>query len=186
MADVEGHWAQLAVPAGTPRAGGPGTHPSGCWRSLRRIPHSLWAACVNALSLTQHSSASWCSEGISCVPIVLIASGPGTGHQWNVPGSVLFAPSLQVFVDISEIPLSFLHAEQPQLFLRLLKGEVCPSPINYFSGPLCDFLQCVCVSLVPQNQTQLSRCASPVLSREQGSPPLICWQCFAWCSQEYC
>lgn len=32
-----------------------------------------------------------------------VASGPATGHHWNEPGSVLFAPSPQVFVDTDKI-----------------------------------------------------------------------------------
>lgn len=156
-----GPLSSASVPAGTARTRGLGTYPSGCWRSPRRILHSLWAACVNALSLTQHRSASWYSEGIFCVPVVLIASGPGTGHQWEVPDSVLFAPFLQVFVDIGEIPLSFLHAEQPQLF-SLFSQERCAPVPSFILVSLCMTFSNVSVSLwywETQNWTQLSRCA---------------------------
>ena len=37
-------------------------------------------------------------------PWVPIASCPVTGYHWKEPGSILFAPSLQVFVYIGKIP----------------------------------------------------------------------------------
>jgi len=39
---------------------------------------------------------------------VTIASCPGTGHHRAEPDSILFAPSLQTFIDTNEIPLSLL------------------------------------------------------------------------------
>lgn len=47
--------------------------------------------------------------------VVLIASGLVTGHRWEEPDSILFAPF--VFVDIKTTPLepSLLWAEQSQL-----------------------------------------------------------------------
>ena len=35
---------------------------------------------------------------------VPIASGSVTGNQWKEPGSILFAPSIQVFIFINKIP----------------------------------------------------------------------------------
>lgn len=43
-------------------------------------------------------------------PFVPITSCPVSGHHREDPGSVLFAPSLQAFVDIDEILLSLLFS----------------------------------------------------------------------------
>ena len=55
---------------------------------------------------TQHSSAAWCSEGDPVLPLVPMASCPGTGQYWEEPGCVLLAHSIQVFMDIDGIPVS--------------------------------------------------------------------------------
>jgi len=35
------------------------------------------------------------------------AAGPVTGHHWKEPGSVFFAPSLQVFAHVEDPPCAF-------------------------------------------------------------------------------
>ena len=49
--------------AGTPTAGCSDPRPRGFWRSPRRRPHSLWAACASALALARQRSASSCLDG---------------------------------------------------------------------------------------------------------------------------
>ena len=61
------------------------------------------------------------------------------------PGSSLLAPSLQVFMDIEEIPL-FSRLSSPSC-QPLLTGEVLQS-LHHLGGPLLDSLQYVQVSLV--------------------------------------
>ena len=46
-----------------------GPHPGDFWRSPRRRPHSIWAACATAPSPTQQRNVSWCSERTSCVVV---------------------------------------------------------------------------------------------------------------------
>ena len=60
-------------------------------------------------------------------PFVPIASWPVTGHHWKQPDSIFFAPSLQPFIYIDEVPLelSLLKTEQSQLFQ--------PSVFRHFS-----------------------------------------------------
>ena len=63
--------------------------------------------------------------------LMLIASGPITGHHWQEPGSVLFALSLQVFRHIDEILLpepSLLQAEESQLSQHFLIMSDVPVP----------------------------------------------------------
>jgi len=90
--------------AGPPRAGCPGPRPGGFWRPPRRRPHSPWAACASAPSPAQHSSAPGVQREPPVLQSVPMASCAGTGHLEKEPGSVLTAPSLQVFIDIGKIP----------------------------------------------------------------------------------
>lgn len=53
-----------------------------------------------------HSGSFLMFRGEFLFQFVPMASGPHTGHQWKEPGCVLFAPSLQAFIYIDEIPLS--------------------------------------------------------------------------------
>jgi len=68
-------------------------------------PNSLWTTCASAHPPTWHRRSSWCSGGtlhvLVCVHGLL---SMGTGHHWKEPGSTLFAPSLQKFVHMDEIP----------------------------------------------------------------------------------
>ena len=75
------------------------------------------------------------------------ASGPVTGHHWKEPGSVLFAPSLQVFMYIDKISLSRLFSELNSP--RSLGPFSCemPQSLQHLYGPLSDSLQYVHVSL---------------------------------------
>jgi len=88
---------------------------------------------------------------------VPIASCPVTGHCWKEPGSVLCAPSLQLFVYVDEVRL------------RLLISR-CSNPFVI----LVDFLQSVPISLVlgePSTGLSTPGVASLVLNRGEGSPP---------------
>lgn len=41
---------------------------------------------------------------------VLVTSGPVTEHDWKEPNSIFLAPSPQVFIDINDIPLSWVFS----------------------------------------------------------------------------
>ena len=65
-------------PAEPPRAWCPGL-----WRSPRRRPHCLWAACASVLSPIQHRSAPGVQKELPAFQFVPMASCPGTGHLWK-------------------------------------------------------------------------------------------------------
>lgn len=91
------------APAGTLRAGCSGLCPSSFWwPSRRRFPNlsgkTVWVLC-------HLHSAEGLPDAQSELPVfqsVPIASCSGTGHHWREPGSVLFAHSIQMFVDIDD------------------------------------------------------------------------------------
>jgi len=56
-----------------------------------------------------------------------IATGPVTGHHWEEPGSVLFAPSLQVFIQTDEI--------LPSLLFSRLNSASSPSLSSHRDAP---------------------------------------------------
>lgn len=79
---------------------------------------TLWITVVeNQIHNTE--SVSWCSDGISCISVCCPHFIWSIGYPWTGPGSVLFAPSLQVFLFIDRI----LHAEQIQLFQSFLIAD---------------------------------------------------------------
>lgn len=84
--------------AGTSRAGFAGPHLGDFWGWTSE---PLWASYSSAPSSARLKSAFWCSDGTFYFPVC--ASCPGTGHHWNEPGSILFALSLQMFIDIFKI-----------------------------------------------------------------------------------
>lgn len=65
---------------------------------------------------------------------VSVASRPVPGHHWEESSSIFFAPSLQVFIHIDEVPLepALLQAEQPQLSQPLLIAEMLQSLVARF------------------------------------------------------
>ena len=72
-------------------------------RRLLNIPteestQSLGNLC-QCYGTTQHSSAIWFSGGAPVLQFETIASCPGTGQYWEEPGCVLWAHSIQVFMD---------------------------------------------------------------------------------------
>lgn len=99
------------APAGTLRAGCSGLRPSSFWwPSRRRFPNlsgkTVWVLC-------HLHSAEGLPDAQSELPVfqsVPIASCSGTGHHWREPGSVLFAPSLQLFMGTDKIPQSLLFS----------------------------------------------------------------------------
>lgn len=74
--------------------------------SKKETPQSSWAACATALPPAQHTSAFWCSQGVSGVLISAHCQDNSLGTG-NTEKSLALpsAPSIQVFTDISEIPL---------------------------------------------------------------------------------
>jgi len=80
---------------------------------------------------------------------VPVASGPVTRHHWKEPGPVVFAPSLQLFLDIGEIPPepSLLQVKQSQISQSFLIGMMF-SFLHHLCDILLDSFQQIHVSLV--------------------------------------
>lgn len=85
---------------------------------------------------------------------------PGAGHHWKEPGSVLFAPSLLVFVHVDKIPFSLPCPWLNSRGSQPLPTEGMFQTFGQFCSPLLDSFQYVqvCLVLGAQNQTQRSRC----------------------------
>jgi len=140
-------WAIWPTPAsaGTPRAG---PWPGGFWKFPVRRPHRLWATCA---------SAAWCSEGAPVPQFVPIFSGPGTGHYWKEPGSILFSLFLQIYTLMRPPWASFLP-DWAELSQPLLTGEVFQA-LQHFGGPVLDIFPVhPAHSGWAQNRTKHSRC----------------------------
>lgn len=62
-----------------------------------------------------------------------IATCPVTGHHWKEPGTILLAPTLEIFICINEIPS---HPSLPTLNRpsSLITGEMLQTP-NHLCGP---------------------------------------------------
>lgn len=109
------------------------------WKSSCPIPllnqsHSVPFALLSHLHKKKNSF--WCSDGTCCdVPTVSSVYCPLAGHNKKEFVSVLFTPSLQIFVRSFNEP-SLFHA-----------GEMLQSP-RHFHGHLLDPLQNVHVLLV--------------------------------------
>lgn len=69
------------------------------WR-VHKFPEQLCNTTVG-----HNNTVVWCS---ALFQLVLIVSGPGTGHHWKKSGSVLFAPFLQIYIFTDIIPLNLL------------------------------------------------------------------------------
>lgn len=79
--------------------------------------------------------------------IVLVTSGPVTGHHWKEPNSIFLVPSPQVFIDIDEIPLSWVYCRlRSSISLSLYSKERCSSPLNFVA--LCWIIQYVYFPLI--------------------------------------
>lgn len=156
----------------------PGLHPGGFWRSLWRKFHNLPQQPMpvfHHLCNTQVLPDNWIEPPVFW--FVLPTSCPGTGHHWKEPGSVFFAPSLQVFIDVDEIPLKPpLHqAEWSQLYQPLLSGEMFQS-FHCLDGSTLDSFQYVHGTYWgPRTEYSTPAVASPVLSRGEECPPSETW-----------
>lgn len=100
---------------------------------------------------------------------MLIASCPGTGHQWKDTGSILSAFSLQVFIDSltfigeipPEIPLLWLNCPDLSAFPHRIHGSVLQSLFPVRPDLLCA-------------RHSTPHVASLMMSRKEGSHPSIC------------
>ena len=94
-------------------------------RSPRRRTHDLCVTCATALSPAQHRSAS----GGQRFQFVPVASFPSTGHHRQESDSILFASSLQLSIDMDEVPLSLLSSQlnTPLLSFPHKRGVPVPS-----------------------------------------------------------
>jgi len=87
---------------------------------------SLGNLCQCLATLTVKKCFLIFRQSLLCFIFVPIAFGPVTGHHWKAPGSILFAPSLQVFQHFDKIPLSLLFSRQNSLSsLSLSSQETC-------------------------------------------------------------
>ena len=71
-------------------------------------PQPLWQPVPVLGRLHREKLFPEVQEEAAVFQFVSTASGPVTEHHWKEPCSVLFSPSLQVFIYIDEIPLSLL------------------------------------------------------------------------------
>jgi len=129
----------LPAPAGIPTARCPGPHSGSFWRSLGRRFHSLSWKSVPVLCYLQ------CTEVLSdshteppASHFVPTVSCPGTGNHWKESGSFFLEPSLQVFIDMVEIPPS-LHFPKLKSFSSLSLLPIQSAPLLIFVA-LCQAL----------------------------------------------
>lgn len=105
-------------------------------RQLCKAPQHLWAVCARAPYLQSTDMLSWCSGGTSCVPLWAQCLLPGTGHHWQEPGSVLFALSLHICMNVDKIsPLMTAQkrpSEQNYLNVRLETATRVGGSLNEF------------------------------------------------------
>ena len=104
-------WSNPPVQAWPRRVSCPGPCLDSFWISSRRRIHNLSGQLVPVRG-QPHSEKVFPDVQrepplFQCVPG---ASGPVTGHHWKEPGSILFAPFLQVFISIEKTPLSLLFS----------------------------------------------------------------------------
>ena len=115
----------------TPRAGCPGPTQA----ALQGPTTSLGSLCQSSIP-AEHWHASWCSGGTSCVPLWAQCLLPGTGHHWQEPGSVLFALSLHICMNVDKIsPLMTTQkrpSEQNYLNVRLETATRVGGSLNEF------------------------------------------------------
>ena len=91
--------------AGPPRRSCPQSCPNNFRISPRmESPPAPWATCSSAQSPSRWKCVSSCSEGTSWVSVFALCLWSCTGHHWDKPGSVLFAPFFQVFIYNDKIP----------------------------------------------------------------------------------
>ena len=133
-------------------------------------------------NLTTHSK-----DLFSCVHLeflvfqfVPVVSCPVTGNHWEESGSLLFIPSLQVFIHIGKISSepSFLQDELFQLSQPFFIGEMLKS-VNHLPGPLLDSPQYVYASLVlgtPELDPALQMLPHQYWAERKDHLPQYCWQ----------
>lgn len=106
----------------------------------------------------------------SVLQFVPIVSGPVTRQHWKEPGSILLALSLQKGQRDS---LCLLQGKEPQLCQPVLTAKMLQLLYHLHASSL-DSLH---VSLAPASlELDTTPVASPVLSKEEGPPPLVCRQ----------
>lgn len=113
-------WGCLVQPQAGPANADCSENPDCFWTPPRmENPSPPWATCA---SLWLPSQGKIFPAVDQCVPM---ASGPGTRHHWEEPGSLFSSPSLQVLVGIDEPSLSLLfHRMNTPGSLVFLTGEV--------------------------------------------------------------
>lgn len=102
--DLWVHLIQLPFSSRAPTEGFPEPYLGGFWRSRRERLYNFSEQCMAVLGLLHSEKVS---PDVQTEPPVILfvrtASCPGTGCCWKEPCSVLFVPSLQIFICISEI-----------------------------------------------------------------------------------
>lgn len=94
-------------------------------------------------------------------------SCPVTGHHWKEPVFVLFAPSLQMFIYIDEIPWNLLQAKQSEFSQLFLFCEVLQS-LPYSCGALLNSQQ---YASGPRKGCSYTDVAPPLLDKGEDHLP---------------
>lgn len=97
------------VQAGISRAGCPRPCPDSFWRSPRKL-----------YNLSEQPCSDRTSSAPACAPCFCSVAK----HHSKESGSILFALTLQILINVKKIPLSLLQAEQSQPSQSLLVGEM--------------------------------------------------------------
>ena len=161
-------WSNPPPQVGPPKASCPGPSLDGFWISPRMETLQLfWATCASVRSFSQWKVSPAVQREPPVFQFVPIASALITGHHRKEPGSILFTPSIQLFIYIDKVPPkpSLLQVEQWQLFQPFLIGGMLQS-FDYTCGLSLNSLRRVHVSCAggAQNWPQYSRCSLTSLS----------------------
>lgn len=124
-----------------------------------------------------------------CVSLCLLPPSLSLGTTEEL-GSAVFAPSHQIFLHVDKIFLSLVRSS----CLRLNAPNTLSLPSwgrrPSFSITSVPFAGLTLVRPRPcRGEPGSGRSAlgvPPVLGRGEGSPPLACWWCLAWCSPGHC
>jgi len=154
-------WSNPPASAGPYKSGYPGPCPGGFLVSPKRNHES-----GQPVPVLSHPHSDKVFPIVQREPPVFqsvsIASGPVTGHHLEEPGSVLFAPSLQVCIHVDKIPLSLLLSKLNSPSSLSFSSQARCSNSLTFSYPSLDspvhLSLHVCLVLGSTALTQYSRC----------------------------
>lgn len=106
------------------------SEPAGFWRSPRRRLHNYSRQDIPVLHYLHITEVlPDVQRELLVFQFMPIASWPGTGRHWKHHGSILFATSLQVFIDSGEIPLTSSLSSLSSVSLSSQKSYSSPFSI---------------------------------------------------------